>query len=422
VERQINDLGNSRYEVRISLTKNELQPHYNQVYNEAQQGIALDGFRKGKVPLNIIKQKFGRQIEADALESIADTEFKSFATADKIKVVGNPGLTDVQKDADGSVTFTIRYDVMPEFELQSYRGITVNRPVRPITDEDVQNEIDRLCLRAASFEPAEKVVDAMHIATLSMRDLDKETGMPILGKEGREVKVFVDDENVDMHLRNSLNDKSVGDTFTYVAETEDENAVPPSYHVTVTDIQKVVPAEFTNEFAELVSQGRFKTTEEVRDDIRHQLEHYVEDASREAMENQIVDHLVKAHTIDVPHSLVHAVVHQLADDFKRRNENVPDIQKMTAHDLEPQLLPTAERIVRWELIRERIIETEKIELTDEDLSTAATRYGLDADQLRMLLRQNHSVGDQLLAEKAMQILIDYAIINDVGVADEEPVA
>ena len=224
-----------------------------------------------------------------------------------------------------------------------------------------------------------------------------------------------------MHLRSSLANTKVGDTFSYVAETENENQQPSNSRVTVTDIQRVAPAEFTNEFVELITANRFKTTEELRSDIERQLNEYFNQASRESLENQIVDQLVKSHEFEIPEPLVHAVIHQLFDDFKKRNEGAPGIEKVTAHDVEPQFRPSAERIVRWELIRDKIIEAEGIVATDEDIVAASGRYGLEEEQLRMIMRQNHTVEDQILAEKAVRSIIDYAIINDVNVDSEQPV-
>lgn len=417
MERTVSTLEGCKREVRISLTETELKPHYQEAYVRAQAGITLPGFRKGKVPINIIKQRFGRDVEADALETIADSEFRAFAQAEKQRVVGNPALIDIQKSPEG-VAFVIKYDVMPEFELGNYRGLTINRPIKEVSEDDVQKEIDRICLRAASFDPAEQVTDTMYVVTVSMHELDRETSMPIIGAEPREERVFLDDDNSDMHLRSSLANTKVGDSFQYVAETTDEDTQPPSYRVTVTDIQKVVPAEFTNEFATMITGGRFESTEELRADIERQIREYFEQASQQSLENQVVDQLVQAHEIEAPEPLVHAVIHQLFDDFKRRNEGAPGLDKISAHDVEHEFRPSAERIVRWELIREKIIEAESIGLSDEDVEIAGTRFGIPADQLRMLMRQNASIEDQLLAEKAIRTILDYAIVTDVNVDSE----
>lgn len=418
MERTITTLQGCSREVRISLQQSELKPHYEEAYIKAQEGITLPGFRKGKVPIAMIKQRFGRDIENEALETIADAEFRSFARSEQQRVVGNPALTDIQKSADG-VAFTIRYDIMPDFELGSYRGLSVNRPIKNVAEEDVQREVDRICMRAATFEPTEQIDGTLFVVGLTMHELDRETSMPIIGAEAKESRVFLEDDSVDMHLRSSLANCKVGDTFSYVGETSDENAQPPSYRVTVNDIMRVVPAEFTNEFVEMVTSNQMHSTEELRSDIERQLREYFEEASRRAVENQLIDQLVQAHEFDLPEPLVHSVIHRLFDDFKKRNEGAPGIETLTAHSIEHELRPSAERIVRWELIRERIVDAEEMSLTDEDLEDAGSRFGIPADQLRMLLRQNESVEDQLLAEKAVRTLIDYAIVTDVNADDIE---
>jgi len=420
VERTQITLDGCRREVRITLSDIDLRPHFDKAYTAAQATIEIKGFRKGKVPLPIIKQQFGRSIENDALDDIADAEFRTFVAEEKANVVGQPSLTNIQKE-QGSVTFTIQYEILPDFELGQYRELVVNRPIRTVSEADVDEEIARITLRAATFEPAEEITSTMFVATISLNELDPESSMPILGKEAKEARVFLDDDQVDMHLRNSLMNQHVGDTFNYVAETQDENAIPPQYRVQVTDIQQVIPAPFTNEFVEQITAEKFTTTEDLRADIEHQLKHYYQDAARESVENQLIEQLVQGHSFDVPESVIHAVIHQLADEFKERNKNVPDIEKMTAHDLEPQLRPTAERIARWELIRDRIARAENLEVMDEDIARAAVKYGVTEEQLRMIMRQNRSLQDQILAEKTVRALVDYAIINDVTADSEESV-
>jgi len=130
---------------------------------------------------------------------------------------------------------------------------------------------------------------------------------------------------------------------------------------------------------------------------------------------------VKNHEFEVPESLVHSVVHQLFDDFKQRNQGAPGLEHITAHDVEHEFRPSAERITKWELLRSRIIEAESIELTDEDVQAAAERYGVAEDQLRMVMRQNRQIEDQIMAEKVMNTLIDYAVINDVNADSEESI-
>lgn len=414
MQRSLTTLDGCRREVRISMTHLDLRPHFDTAYQKAQSGISLPGFRKGKVPVSIVKQKFGREIEAEALESIADDEFRRYTSEESLRVVGHPVLTDILKSSDG-VTFTVSFEILPDFSLGDYRGLDIQRLVRVAGEKDVQAEIDRICLNAATFPPAEEVTDSMHVVAITLHELDRDTGLPVLGAESKEQRVFLDDDNIDLHLRNSIQGLKIGDSFQYIAEAQDENTRPPTYRVTIADINKVVPAEFNNELVESVSSGKFHTTEELRNDIERQINEYIRQASRDSLENQLVDQLVKNHTFDVPGSLVHAVIHQLFDDFKKRNEGMPGLDKLTAHELEHEFQPDAERIVRWELIRDEIVKAESIEISDDDVARAAGRFGVSEDQVRMILRQNREFKDQLLAEKVVQTLIDYAIITDVNV-------
>ncbi|GMV52805.1 MAG: trigger factor [Flavobacteriales bacterium] len=418
MERTTNVLAGCKRQVQIHLEPDDLKPHYQHAYQAAQAEITMKGFRKGKVPISVIRQTMGRQIETDALETIADSEFRKYAKDEAVPVVGTPALVDIRKESD-AVTFVIEYEILPEINLGEYRNIEVDKPVREATDADVQREIEYLRMKAATFQPAEQITDTQFVATISMNEVDKETSMPIIGAETTETKVYLDDDSVDMHLRNSLHNGTVGTVFTYVAETADPNAQPPSYRVTITDIQKVVPADFTDEFVEQITENHIHTTEELKADIRRQIQAYFDQMARQSVENQIVDKLVLAHDFDVPESLTHAVIHQLFDDFKKRNEGDPRLEKLTAHDLEHELRDPAVRIAKWELIRQQIIAKEGITLTKEDIDSAAERTGLPVDQLNLLMARSESFADRLLSEKAMDTLLGYAVINTIPAPTDE---
>ncbi|MBK9247004.1 MAG: trigger factor family protein [Ignavibacteria bacterium] len=90
-------IDNCTQEVEITLSNSELQPHYNKAYADSAKLIEVPGFRKGKVPLPIIKQRFGRSIENEALETIANEEFTIIARRDNLTVLGNPSLRDIRK-------------------------------------------------------------------------------------------------------------------------------------------------------------------------------------------------------------------------------------------------------------------------------------------------------------------------------------
>lgn len=137
-------------EVSFTLTSEDFTPHFERAYIKAQPTIEIKGFRKGKVPLSIIKQRFGRQIEQESIMDIADIEFRNYTRNNNIQVVGQPELRDLKPGEEGSMTYVIRFGIIPEFEVASYEGLELKKPIGKVTDEDVQKIIDEILLKAAS--------------------------------------------------------------------------------------------------------------------------------------------------------------------------------------------------------------------------------------------------------------------------------
>ncbi|MES2765348.1 MAG: trigger factor [Bacteroidota bacterium] len=431
METKITDLENSQHEVEIKLTAQDLKAHYEKAYQKASKDIEIKGFRKGKVPMNLIKQHFGRRIEADAVEDIADVEFRRVVQENNIQIIGQPSLMDIQKDGENMV-FKIRYETLPDFELGSYRGLTLQKPVRRATDEEVQKEIDNLLLRSAEVRPAEQIVNNMFVAKLKLRELDEATGTPIIGSEARDLDVFLDAPQTDPNLKDLLLNAKVGDTFNYRMEMPEEgheghNHAHPvkQLRAEVVEIQEIIPPEFTNEAVEKLTDGALTSTEELREDVVKNIENYFDEESRKSMEDQVVDQVVGAHEFSVPEAMVQEVMKSMTEDFKNRNKDTHGIERLTVKEMEPQLRPMAEKIAKWEMIRHKIIEAEEIEVTDEDLQPIVEYYiqqtQMPEDQIKPILKENPQVINRILSDKVVKTLIDYAIINEVEVAPQPQV-
>lgn len=405
-------------DVEITLANHELQPHYNKAYSEAAKNIEVAGFRKGKVPLPIIKQRFGRAIENEALENIANEEFTTIARRDNLRVLGNPSLRDIRKDPNG-VTFVIRYEIIPNFELGNYKNLNLVKPFYTISEDDVTREIDEMLLRASTLEPAEQVTDYMHLVKVKFTTLDDETNMPVLSEKPREEEFFLDNEEVDDDLKSSLLNTRLGDTFNYVEPAKDEENLPLRYLSTVMDIQRVVPAQFTNEFVETYTKSRLNTTEQLRDELRAFMQQTHENKSREAIENQIFDILVDSHDFAVPESLIQTVSKAMFEDLKERiGKNNPQAKSMKFETMASVFRAPAMRNARWEIIYNRIIEEEALDITDEDLKPYFDVYRQQGenytdDQLREYFLSEQRIIAPILMRKMYNRVIEEALLVEI---------
>lgn len=412
-------LDDTRREVTLLFTDAELKPHYEKAYTSAQPHVQLPGFRKGKVPVSMIKQRFGKDLENEALETIASEGFQDFVKNENVNPIGRSTLRDIQREPDGSIRFTIGYEVIPEFELGNYRGLTIRKPVHEVTEEDVERELEELTLRYATTQEAEQITDELFIATVQFRTLDEASGMPILGGEPDEFTIFLKREPANSEVKAALLNAKVGDTFHHLMpDREDPNK---SYKTlaTVKSIVQVVPADISNDFVETATNSRFHTTEELREEYERQIKTYWEDTARRIMDDQIVEQILKAHDFAPPQSLVQEVITNVLKD---EVERLPDKKLPKGFDIQryvERLTPTATNTAKWMIIRERIIETEKLKVEDVDIDKhvddLAEHLGTEAnfEYLRSLVAGNEELQNRLMNDKVMETLRDYAVIIEV---------
>ncbi len=272
MDTQILTLDGSKRELKITLTAAELEPHYEKAYREAQPEIQMQGFRKGKVPIHLIKKNYGKAIEANAAEDIANEVFQTIMQEQDLNPVGQPQLRDIQRNPDGSLGYTIAYEVLPEFELQNYRNIEIDKLIFPVTEEDVEHEIERLTMERAALEDAEQITDEMHFVTVRLNPIDAATGMTLIGAKAEEIRVFLKNEPTGSELKTSLLNLKVGDTFRYTPTSNgEENSIATPVQASVQEIKRVVPPEFTNAFVEEMTNGQITSTEDLRQDFEKQI-------------------------------------------------------------------------------------------------------------------------------------------------------
>lgn len=419
METQFITLEGCKREVKITLTAAELEPHYEKAYREAQPEIQIQGFRKGKVPIHLIKKNFGKAIEANAAEDIANEVFRQTLDENKIEPVGQPTLRDVQRESDGSLGFTIAYEVMPEFELQNYRNIEIEKLIYPVTEADVEREIERLTTERSTLEDAEQVTDEMHYVVVRLNPIDSATGMPLIGGKSEEIRSFLKNEPADSELKTSVMNLKVGDSFRFNLPAQDEKSLPTPFHASVQEIKRVVPAEFTNAFVEEVTQGQITSTEELRQDMEKQIREARERSIKSLMDDQLVQKILDAHTFEPPQGLISQVVASMLQEDMQR---LPDKKLPKGFDVRAYAesrTPIARNTAKWMIIRERIIDEEKIEVTEDDINrhveelTAMLNLpDANIEYMRSAIAGDEQLQGRLMHEKVMDVLRGYAVITE----------
>jgi trigger factor len=193
VESNIKELEGCMRELEITLSEDEVQPRYHEAYKQAQMSINMPGFRPGRVPVKMIKKRFGAQIEMEADQELINEVFPKIAEEKQLSIVGQPQLVNIDKETGGGVKFTIRFETIPEINLGDYKGLVVDEPVYTVEDEEIEKEIQGFRHNNAKEEHAEKVEEGDYKVDLILNEIDEETGMPLVGSKENKITVLTSD-------------------------------------------------------------------------------------------------------------------------------------------------------------------------------------------------------------------------------------
>lgn len=403
-------------EIQIQVTAKELVPHFEDAYKREQSKLEVRGFRKGKAPLDLIKRIYGESIEYDALSQIASDFYRKYAEEEHLEPLGEPVLADINYKRGEELTFKIKFEVKPKFELGNYKGIQLERVIYPITEKDVENELRRLQKSNSTRSEAQSATDDEHILAVDVQELDH-AGTPLIGKKNLDMRVYLADESVHPEVRLALLGVSTGESRRIKYEIE-RDGQKTQHHIecTVKKIEKVQLPDFDDEFVKKVTKKKVSTLTEFRKRIQSDLEAYWRDASERNMVDTLIGEIVRQHDFTVPESLIKAVADSYIEELKSQYPNKKFPADFDEKQFRDEYRPSAIFQAKWYIVRERIAEAEKIAVEEADIQRRAERdapnMGIDKERLLQFYQTSDSVKEKITSEKLMTFLKDHAIITE----------
>lgn len=417
MEKSIKEINDSTREVEFKFSKEDLKPYFDAAYKKAQPMVDIKGFRKGKVPIAIIKKHFGKQIEAEALENLSNETFQNFIKEDKIEMIGTPKLTDI-KEQDNGYSFKIEFEVFPKFELADYKNIKIYEPVHSVTDQEVDRQINLILRNNGDLEKADIITDELFLVDATFTKIDPSTKEPLKGIKPEKSKLFLADETIIPELKTLFINSKIGDNFEFEPSKYDQHSPEGLYRVTIDNIEKLIPKELNEEFVRQYTKDKFSTVEDFKEEIGFQIQEKWDEKTRIELENQIITKLVEMHNFDLPKSIVKDVIDAMYQDIKNQYyKNVKIDDKLLYDTITPDLVPLAERTVKWEFIKNAIIKKENLELEDSDIEEIINyeqnSTGADRDAIKAKIKSNKQIIDRILSKKVIELLIDFAETEEV---------
>ncbi len=421
-ETQVEKLEHSSVKLTVSIAQSDVSAAYEKVVGKYQKEAHIKGFRKGKAPRDVLERKFAESFRFEALSDLFDTGLReAFDHVDKKPLpYSQPELVEeVELDTAKDLVFAVTYDVYPDVNIESFEGIDITRPLCKITKKDEDREIENLQQQnALVVDKDNDTVEEGDVVTVDFEEVD-ESDTAIEGTGREDFTYTAGTEENRYRFDADLMGAKSGETRTfekkYAKNDKDEELAGTTrrLRVTVKGIKLRDVPEIDDEFAQDISD-EFETLADLRKDIRERLTNNADAKIRSLQIDQVLSHLSETYPFDLPESMVRSELdsswRSMTSQYRATEEQMTQILAMqgtTLEDLFEEWRPEAEKRLRRTLIVQKLIETEKIEVSNEEaenhVRAEAEANKSDVDQVIEYYRNNQMLPyiQQELAERRL---------------------
>lgn len=341
------------------------------------QRAKVPGFRPGKVPLNIVRQRYGAELRSDVTQELISRTWKQAVAERGLEPLAEPVVEKVEAEPGQALKFVVSFEVLPKIEVTDYKGISLTTSPITVQDSDVDEALENLRDQHAQFVPVENgtVKDGQYV-TLTL-DGEFEGGGKPIHEDDATLVVGAPQTNREFsaNLQGARIDEERSFDVVYPGDYGQKRLAGRRVHyrAKVRDIKEKQVAELNDDFARDVGAA---SLEELRSRIRDELvtkaRQAAEEKAREAVLDKIVDRLV----FDVPESMVRE---ELEDHARRLAANLArqgiDVSKTSVDwkKIFDEQRPYAERSVRRRMVLDAIARQEKIEVTEQEIDAECQR-------------------------------------------------
>jgi len=424
----VNDISQSEREVEITLNYDEIKNEIDNEVKKQSREIQLPGFRKGKVPKTILKQRYGNALEIEASEKVANARFWQLAKENNLRPVGQPVMTDLDFNPEKDFKFKVKYEIVPKIEVKDYKGQLIETPDIKVKPEEVEREINHI-LRSNSTDEVTDIVgdDENFVLDVELTRLN-ENGQPIENSKPEKMQIDLSNESVHADIKTNAKGKKVGDKFKFHFHDErkvknkegQEESVTEhfDYEVLINGIKKIKLPELNEELIKKVTKDKIFTEEELRKEIEKDIKNYYEQRTEEYTRNKLISSIIKNNDFTPPSTLVDSILEEMVKSEEDRLKK-QGMKKVDTNYLREYLKPSALNEVKWYQIKSEIQKKENLEVTDQELEELAKqdseKTGLPVDKLLNYYKSSNQV-ERMLDKKLFDFL---KMNNEIKKVDPE---
>ncbi|MDD5748123.1 MAG: trigger factor [Actinomycetota bacterium] len=432
---EVTEKKGSQVVLKVVAENEDLESFLKDAYREFSLNLKIPGFRKGKIPREIIDRHIGRErVRLEALKNGLPELYMRGIMEAGILPVCKPELNIVEVGEDGPVVFEAKVDVKPEIELKDYKGVRVAMPDTSVTDEDVKKALDDAREKFATLEPVEgKAVENGDYVTFNYKVFAD--GVPLEGKSGSDIVIEIGandflpgfDEQLLKARKGDVLDVAI--TFPPDYEVRELAGKPATFRTMIKEVKKKVLPPLDDLLAREL--GDFNNLDELREDIKKRLEETKKSVADKVLRDRILKTIMDRTYVEIPEKMIEEEVAGEIEQFEERLEekgitldDYLKAAKLTRYELEKSIRKDVAEEIKSQLILDAVANAEGIEASEEEakkyLERIAETSGVEPKEFVLRVEEQGglpSMMGNLRLSNAMDFLVENACVAGEMVSD-----
>jgi len=415
---EINNINDYTREMKLDIPWETLEPDFNITLKKFSKKVKLPGFRPGKIPRDRLMQQFQPNIEAQFMD---DNIYKYYLTAlqqKEIVPVNQAEISDVHFHFGEHFSFTAKFEVEPDFKLPRFKKnmFQVQRNKFIPDEQDINDAIDQLRRSHARIETIEDGAKEKDFILCDLQKLD-DSGVAIIGKKFEKQMLKVGDGSFTDDQKEKLIGLKLGESARIELPDNEDKTITSPYELKVAKVERENLPEVDNDFLKLINPD-LGSVDDLRADVLKKINENFEERALQSFERELSDALIEKVGFETPPSMVENYLNNILEDVKKQNNGEP-IEEEKVHET---YRPSAERNLKWYLIRKKVISQEQFNIErkdiDAEIENLVSRSPNSEKEIRRFYKKpsnRQRIEDDMVEKKILEYLNRFAKVKEVEV-------
>tara|TARA_B100000497_G_scaffold16503_1_gene19198 strand:- start:1397 stop:2683 length:1287 start_codon:yes stop_codon:yes gene_type:complete len=405
-------------EVELDVPWTTIEPDFESTIKKFSKKVKLPGFRPGKIPRDRLMQQFQPNIEAQFMDDNIHKYYLLALQERKIVPVNQAEIRDVQFQLGEHFSFTAKFEVEPDFKLPKFKNnmFKVQKNKFIPDEQDITDGINQLRRSHARIETVEDGAQEKDFILCDLQKLD-ESGVAIIGKKFEKQMLKVGDGSFTDDQTSKLIGLKPGESSKLDLPDNEDKTIKNPYELTVVKVEREVLPELNDDFVKMVNP-ELKSVDELNNDVLEKINENFAERSRQSFEKEVSDALIDKIGFETPPSMVNNYLNNILEDVKKQNNG----EKIDEQKVLETYRPSAERNLKWYLIRKKLIDQEQLSFSksdiDAEVESLISRTPQSEKEIRRFYKKpsnRQRIEDDLTEKKILEYLTQFAKIKEVEV-------